>query len=34
MKFMYAYLVCPLCAAACDPKLMEYFYNWLWLGKH
>ena len=23
MKYMYAYLVCPLCTVACDPKLLE-----------
>lgn len=31
MKYMYAYVLCPLCAV-CDPKLLEYLYNWL--GKH
>jgi hypothetical protein len=31
MKFMYAYALCPL-YVLCDPKLLEFFYNWL--GKH
>ena len=34
MKYMYAYVVCPLCTLACEPKLLENLYNWLWLGKH
>ena len=30
MKYMYAYVVCPLCTLACDPKLFEHFYNYVW----
>jgi hypothetical protein len=34
MNYMFAYVVCPLCAFACDPKLYAWFYNYLWKLTH